>query len=73
MEVRAFLNGNLHIKFNQQFMLALNVEVGRLLGWVHDAKEAADEMGVNVREVSGYFKTNYTALPNTIDQLLLAA
>ena len=32
MDVRAYLNGNLHIRFNQKFMLALNIEIGRLQG-----------------------------------------
>jgi len=44
MEVRAYMNGNLHIKFNQAFMLALNVEIGRLQGWIHNAQHAAEEM-----------------------------
>lgn len=69
MEIRAFLNGNLHIKFNQQFMLALNVEVGRLLGWSHTAQEAAHDLNEEVNEIMGYFKTCYSALPYTINQL----
>lgn len=73
MEVRAFLNGNLHIKLNQQFALALNVEAGRLLGWVHNAQHAAQEMGEDAGDVVQYFKTSYTALPSAINQLLLAA
>ena len=73
MEVRAFLNGNLHIKFNQDVIKAMNVEVGRLLGWVHNEQHAAYEMGENVTEITKYFKTTYTALPNQISQLLIAA
>lgn len=73
MDVKAFKNGNLHIKLNQQFALAMNVEVGRLLGWVHNAQHAAQEMDENVGEVVQYYRTTYTALPSAINQLLLAA
>jgi len=60
MEVRAYMNGNLHIKFNQAFMLALNVEIGRLQGWIHNAQHAAEEMGEKVEHVSEFFNTAYS-------------
>jgi Domain of unknown function (DUF4942) len=44
LEVRAFLNGNLHLRMNQKFALALNVEYGRLKGWLKSGAEAADEL-----------------------------
>ena len=44
-EVRAFLNGNMHIRLNQKFALALNVEHGRLKGWIKTAAEAVEELG----------------------------
>lgn len=45
IEARAFLNGNMHVRMNQKFALALNVEFGRLKGWVKTGEEAADELG----------------------------
>ena len=60
MEVRAYMNGNFHIKFNQSFMLALNVEIGRLQGWIHNAQQAAQEMGENIEIVNQYFNKSYT-------------
>ena len=45
LEVRAFKNGNMHIRLNQQFALALNVENGRLRGWIHTKAEAVAETG----------------------------
>lgn len=60
MEVRAYMNGNLYIKFNQSFMLALNVEIGRLQGWIHNAQQAAEEMDENIEIVNQYFNTSYT-------------
>jgi hypothetical protein len=55
-EVRAFLNGNLHLRINQKLALALNVEVGRLHGWVKSEQEAADELGE--QEAVRYFGTS---------------
>lgn len=45
--VRAFKNGNMHIHFNPKVMLAINVEAGRLLGWIRNPAEACDEMDLN--------------------------
>ena len=44
MDVRAFKNGNLHIRVAKRLMLAINVQVGKLLGWVHSAEQAASEL-----------------------------
>ena len=45
IEVRAYQNNNLHVRLNQEFALALNVEYGRLKGWLKTGAEAADELG----------------------------
>lgn len=59
-EVKAHLNGNLHIRLNQKFALALNVEYGRLKGWIHSKEQACQElMDDNAKE---FFKSNFTAL-----------
>lgn len=47
MDVRAYKNGNLHIRFNQAFMCKLNVEFGRLKGWLKDHREASEEIGIS--------------------------
>ena len=44
MKVRAYKNGNFHIKFSQKFLINLNVEFGRLKGWVKSKEEAFEEM-----------------------------
>lgn len=41
---RAYLKGTLHIKMNQGFIARLNVEFGKLKGWVSSPKEAAEEI-----------------------------
>lgn len=55
-DVRAFKNGNLHIRLNQQFILALNVEYGRLKGWLRSGEQAADEL--KDEKAADYFKSN---------------
>ena len=58
MSVRAFLNGNLHIKFNQAFIARLNIEFGRLMGWLKSSKDAIDELGVSADQARDGFASN---------------
>lgn len=59
-EFKTFKNGNIHFKFNVEFTKALNVEVGRLLGWIRCKedikKEFCEEM---VEGAEKYFKMNH--------------
>ena len=59
MTVRAYKNGNIHIKFNQKFLRKLNVEFGRLKGWLRNHKQAADELNIPEKEAREFFKTNF--------------
>jgi len=58
VKIRAFKNGNLHLKFNQDFIKTFNIEASRLLGWIKTPKEAADEMGININFAKKHFGTN---------------
>jgi hypothetical protein len=58
MTVRAFMNGNLHIKFNQKFIRRLNIEFGRLKGWLRDEHQAAEELNIPVAEAKIAFDSN---------------
>jgi hypothetical protein len=51
-EARCFQNGNMHLRLANEFALALNVEWGRLRGWVKTGGEAAREMGDMAAELS---------------------
>jgi hypothetical protein len=62
-EARAFKNRNMHIRMNPKFAMALNVEYGRLMGWIHSGEEAAEEM--QEPEVAKYFKANHQLLGNS--------
>ena len=42
-EFKPYLNGNVHIKFDKEFIKALNVEVARELGWIHSKEDIAKE------------------------------
>ena len=44
-EVKAFMNGNMHMRFAPDAIMAINVEAGRLLGWLKSPAEAAAELG----------------------------
>ena len=46
---RAYQNGNIHRKINQGFIARLNVEFGRLRGWINTPEQAAEEIdGVDI-------------------------
>ena len=58
MNVKAFQNGNIHIKFNQNLIKKMNVEFGRLKGWLKDKREAVDELGITELEANEFFYSN---------------
>lgn len=58
MDVKAYYNGNLHIRFDQSFLCRLNCEFGRLKGWLKSAKEAAEELKIKPEQASQSFKSN---------------
>lgn len=67
-DVRAFENQNLHIKFNQQFLVKLNIEFGRLMGWLRNWPDAVDEMGAVPVEAKAAWCANKLL---TVDSLKL--
>lgn len=46
VDIRCYKNGNIHYKFNQDFMKKLNIEASRLNGWIKSPKEAVEETGI---------------------------
>jgi len=61
-EIRAYKNGNIHVKFCPDFMAALNVEAGRLNGWLRDPAHANREL--NIKSAGKYFQANLQLLPS---------
>ena len=70
MKVRAFKNRNLHLRLNQDFILALNVEYGRLKGWLKSGAEAAEEL--NDPKAAAFFHTNLSLNGRDLPLLLAA-
>lgn len=69
MRVRAYKNGNIHCKINQEFMKKLNIEMARLNKWVKDIKECANELEIDITEVENYFNCNRKLLKNDLKLL----
>jgi hypothetical protein len=60
--VRAFQNGNMHLHFDPKFMLAVNVEAGRLLKWIRNPAEACKEMnltGDEAKQAEKFFGSHF--------------
>lgn len=71
MMVKGFNNGNMHIKFNQKFIKKLNVEFGRLKGWLKNKEQAADELNIPIKEIEACFDSNFQLAASDVP--LLAA
>lgn len=72
MEYKVYQNGNTHIKLDKEFAKAMNVEVSRLLGWIRNKSEIADEFPDDMAKgAEKYFKKNQSiSLTNTAMFLL---
>lgn len=65
MEYRAYKNGNMHVKFDIEFIKAVNVEVSRLLGWIRTKEDIKKEFPAEMAKgAEKYFKQNYTCIGN---------
>ncbi len=57
-QVKAFLNGNLHFRFDQRAIKALNIEAGRLLGWLRSPADVVTELGYTADDAEAFFGSN---------------
>lgn len=73
-DIKTFKNGNIHFKFEKDFIQALNIEAARLLGWIKSPQEAAAEFDesceLDQEEAEKIFNKNF-ALPLAPKNLLL--
>ena len=51
-EYKLFQNGNAHVKMNQAFCKAFNLEVGKLKNWLHEPEDVAREFDVSMEEAA---------------------
>ena len=63
------MNGNMHFRFNQSAIKALNIEAGRLLKWVRTAEDVVEEMEYTAEDAKMYFKANKYILSSNIKLL----
>ena len=68
-QVKAHKNGNLHFRFMPEAIKALNVEAGRLLGWLKSPADVARELGYTPEESQRYFGSNLAITPSSIKLL----
>lgn len=68
-QAKMFKNGNIHIKFNQEFMNKLNIIYGKNKGWLSNPQQASEEMGIKVKEAKKHF--GYSAPVIGADYLML--
>jgi hypothetical protein len=47
----------MHFKMNPELMLRINVEFGRLKGWIRTPEQAAEDLGVSVQDATAAFGT----------------
>ena len=70
MEIRVYKNGNIHCKFNQEFMKKFNIEAGRLFGWIKSPQEASVELDIPLEETIQYFNSNTQLTMNHVKLLI---
>ena len=68
-QAKAHMNGNVHFRFLPEAIKALNVEAGRLLGWLKNPEDVVKELGYSEQEANKYFKINKQMIPSNIKLL----
>ncbi|BBL92243.1 hypothetical protein VroAM7_48960 (plasmid) [Vibrio rotiferianus] len=69
-DCRAFQNGNVHLRFAQSFICDLNIENGRLRGWIKNGYEAADELDISPEIALPAFTKNLQITDKSVPLLL---
>jgi len=65
-QVKAFKNGNVHMRFAPDAIKALNVEAGRLLGWLPSAEAVESELGYTAEEARRFFASTKMLTPRSV-------
>lgn len=59
IRMRAFQNNNLHLQFHPDFIHALNVQHGKLKGWLRNDAEAAHELEIPIEVAAKHFQPGF--------------
>ncbi len=73
IRTRAFENGNLHLQFHPDFIHALNVQHGKLKGWLRNDAEAADELQIPADVARKFFKPGFRLTSSALALMAPAA
>jgi hypothetical protein len=68
-QVKAYLNGNVHMRFLPDAIKKLNVEAGRLLGWLRNCDDVVRELGYSPKEAKQAFGSNLQLTSATVKLL----
>lgn len=68
-DYKSYQNGNIHIRFGIDFMKRLNIEAGRIFGWVKNKEELKEELEDITDEDLKYFGCSTIAL--NVNNILL--
>lgn len=69
VEIKAYKNGNIHLRFNQLVIRRLNVEFGRIKGWLKNKAQAAEELNIPLKEVENSFNSNHQLTGSMVPQI----
>jgi hypothetical protein len=60
-DVKIFKNGNIHFKFEKDFIKAFNIEASRLFGWIKEPQDILNEFeDITQEDVDKYFKKSFS-------------
>ena len=59
IRMRAFQNNNLHVQFHPDFIHALNVQHGKLKGWLRNDAEASRELEIPIEVAAKHFQPGF--------------
>jgi len=65
-QVKAYKNGNIHLRFLPDAIKALNVEAGRLLGWLQSHKDVEAELGYTPEEARRFYASTKFLAPSNV-------
>jgi hypothetical protein len=68
-QVKGFKNGNLHFRFMPDAIKALNVEAGRLLGWLQSPADVESELGYSREDAQRFYFSTRLIAPSTVKML----
>jgi hypothetical protein len=69
-QVKAHKNGNLHFRFMQDCIRAVNIEVGRILGWLKSAEDASEQLKLPLKFTEEHYQSNTSISTVRADRLL---